>query len=124
MYFHCLPHDHHQTVYVPQPSIIMSNTNDTKSFFNDPSDIEMDDFPLLKQPLRIKQSLQSIQSAFQHDHSPIKALPVVPQLPLTTTPSLPIYLSTLSSLNVYNPNNHIIYEKTFLRWKREQDLSS
>src|SRR5882672_11131456 len=93
MNFHCLPHDHHQTVYVPQPSIIMSNPNDTKSFFNDPSDIEMEDFSLLKQPLCIKQSLWSIQSAFQHNHSPIKALPVVPQLPLYNnpiTPNIPI----------------------------------
>src|SRR5882672_9784052 len=71
----------------------MLNPNDTKFFFYDPSDIEMDDFPLLKHLLRIKQSLQSIQSAFQSNHSPIKALPVVPQLPLydnPITPNIPI----------------------------------
>ena len=71
----------------------MLNPNDTKSFLYDPSDIEMDDFPLLKQPLCFNQSLQSIQSAFQSDHSPIKALPVFPQLPLydnPITPNIPI----------------------------------
>jgi len=71
----------------------MPSPNDNKSFFDDPSDIEMDDFPLPKWPLHIKQSLWSIQSAFQHDHSPIKALPGVPQLTLNDnpiTPNIPI----------------------------------
>ena len=71
----------------------MQNPNNIKSFFKDPSDIEMDYLSLPKWPLQIKKSLQSIRSTFQHNHSPIKALPVVPQLTLydnPITPNIPI----------------------------------
>src|SRR5882672_7819438 len=90
---HLSPQDHNQTVYVPQPSIIIKNPNDIKSFFEDPSDIEMDDFSLPKWPLQIKQSIWSIPSAFQHYHTPIKELPGIPLLIINDnpiTPNIPI----------------------------------
>ena len=71
----------------------MQNPNDIKSFFEDPSDIEMDDFSLPKRPLQIKKSLWSIQSAFQCDHTPVKKLPGIPLLTLNDnpiTPNIPI----------------------------------
>jgi len=112
--FSSFTHNHHQAVYVPQPLIIMQNPNDIKSFFKEPSDIEMDDFSLPKWPLQIKKSLQSIWSAFQHDHTPVKALPGVPLSTLNDNPSLPIFLSTLSSLHIYDQAT-ISFRKRYFR---------
>src|SRR5882672_2278018 len=71
----------------------MQNPNSIKSFFEDPSDIEMEDFSLPKWPLQIKQSIRSILSAFQRDHIPVMALPGIPLLTLNDnpiTPNIPI----------------------------------
>src|SRR5882672_4904746 len=54
-------------IIISQPSIIMPSPYSNTSFFDDPSDIEMEDLSLPKQPLRIKKSLQSIRSTFQRD---------------------------------------------------------
>jgi len=43
MDFHLSPYDHHQTAFIAQPSINMSNPDDLRSVFEDPSDIEMED---------------------------------------------------------------------------------
>src|SRR5882672_3106255 len=54
-------------IIISQPSITMPSPYSNTSFFDDPSDIEMEDLSLPKQPLRIKKSLQSIRSTFQRD---------------------------------------------------------
>jgi len=43
MDFHHLPYNHHQTAFITQPSINMSNPDDLKSIFEEPSDIKMED---------------------------------------------------------------------------------
>jgi len=59
----CLsPYDHHQTAFIAQPSINMSNPDDLKSVFNDPSGIEIEDLSKPKCALKLKQSLQSLRS--------------------------------------------------------------
>src|SRR5882672_11065074 len=71
----------------------MLSPYNNKSFFEDPSDIEMEDLSLLKWPLQIKKSIQSIRSAFQHKHTPVKELPGIPLLTLNnnlTIPNIPI----------------------------------
>ena len=63
------------------------------SFFEDNSDIEMDDLSLPKQPLWIKKSLWLIQSTFQRNCAPVKELPGIPLLTLNdnlTIPNIPI----------------------------------
>src|SRR5882672_8735191 len=57
---HLYPNDHHRTAHVLQHSSTMLSPYSNKSFFDDPSDIEMEDLSLPKQPLCIKKSLQSI----------------------------------------------------------------
>src|SRR5882672_457256 len=81
------------TIIISQPSIIMPSPYSNTSFFNDPSDIEMEDLSLPKQPLCIKKSLWSIRSTFLRDHTPVKELPGIPQLALydnPITPTIPI----------------------------------
>jgi len=42
----CLsPYNHHQTAFITQPLINMSNPDDLKSIFEDPADIEIEDSP-------------------------------------------------------------------------------
>src|SRR5882724_7167038 len=70
----------------------MSNPDDLKSVFKDPSDIEMEDLSKPTCTFQLKQSLQSlkpIQSTIQCKQCPIMALPVVPQL----TPMAPTVVS-------------------------------
>jgi len=43
MDFHLSPYNHHQTAFIAQPSINMSNPDDLRSIFEDASDIEMED---------------------------------------------------------------------------------
>jgi len=62
MDFHLSPYDHHFTAFIAQPSINMSNPDDLKSIFKDPSDIEMEDLPKPKHTLQLKQSFQSLKS--------------------------------------------------------------
>src|SRR5882672_12887700 len=90
---HLYPNDHHCTAHVSQHSITMPSPYTNKSFFDDPSDIEMDDLSLPKQPLCIKKSLWSIQSTFQCECTPVSELPGIPQLALYNnpiTPTIPI----------------------------------
>src|SRR5467141_2117773 len=90
---HLYPYDHHHTAHVSQHSITMPSPYSYKSFFEDPSDIEMEDLSLPKQPLCIKKSLQSIRSTFLCNHTPVKELPGIPQLALydnPITPTIPI----------------------------------
>src|SRR5467141_3887843 len=81
--------DHHHTAHVSQHSITMPSPYSYKSFFKDPSDIEMEDFSLPKQPLHIKKSLWSIRSTFLRDRTPVKELPGIPQLALYNNPITP-----------------------------------
>src|SRR5882672_7625225 len=90
---HLYTNDHHHTAYISQPSIIMPSPYSNMSFFEDPSDIEMEDLSLPKQRLCIKKSLRSIQSTFLRDRTPVKELPGIPQLALydnPITPTIPI----------------------------------
>jgi len=48
---HLYTNDHHCTAYISQHSIIMPSPYSNTSFFEDPSDIEMDDLSLPKQAL-------------------------------------------------------------------------
>src|SRR5882672_7272118 len=66
-YSHHYPNDHHHTAHISQHLITMPSPYTNKSFFKDPSDIEMDDFSLLKQPLQIKKSIWLSRSTFQCD---------------------------------------------------------
>src|SRR5882672_7612512 len=54
------PNHHHRTAYISSHSIIMLSPYSKMSFFEDPSDIEMDDLSLPKWPIQIKKSLRSI----------------------------------------------------------------
>ena len=62
MDFHLSPYDYHWTAFITQPSINMSNPDDLKSIFEDPSDIEMEDLPKPKCTHQLKQSFQSLKS--------------------------------------------------------------
>src|SRR5467141_169886 len=90
---HLYTNNHHCTAYISQHSIIMPSPYSNMSFFEDPSDIEMDDLSLPKQPIQIKKSLRSIRSAFKHDCTPVKEIPGIPLLTLydnPITPNIPI----------------------------------
>jgi len=92
MDFHLSPYNHHWTAFITQPSINMSNPDDLKSIFEDPSDIEMEDLSKPKHTLQLKQSLWSLKSTqltIWQEECPIMALPVVPQL----TPMAPTVVS-------------------------------
>ena len=69
----------------------MSHPDTDKSFFDDPSNIEMEDLPTHPQhTLWITSSLHSLKSmrlTFQLGQCPIKAIPVVPQLTHNDIPS-------------------------------------
>jgi len=60
--FHSFTYDHHQTAFFAQPSINMSNPDDLRSIFEDPLDLEMEDLAKPNHILKLKQSLQSLQS--------------------------------------------------------------
>src|SRR5882672_7298939 len=80
-------------IIISQPSITMPSPYSNTSFFDDPSDIEMEYLSLPKQPLCIKKSLWSIRSTFLHNRTPVKELPGIPQLALydiPITPTIPI----------------------------------
>jgi len=98
----CLsPYDHHQTAFITQPSINMSNQDDLKSIFKDSSDIEMEDLSKPKCALKLKQSLQSLKPTWltnQHKQCPIMALPVVPQL--TPMVSTVVFQPTLNDIAI------------------------
>src|SRR5882672_8351596 len=84
---------HHHTAHVSQHSITMPSPYSYKSFFKDPSDIEMDDLSLPKQPIQIKKSLRSIRSTFKNNCASVKEIPAIPQLALydkPITPNIPI----------------------------------
>ena len=120
---HLSPHDHHQKVYVSQHLITMLSPYTNKSFFKDPSDIEMDDLSLPKQPLRIKKSIWSIWSTFQRDRTPVKELPGIPQLALYDNPITPnIPIDPLFPPHLWP--NCTIWAKSLQRWVWEQDLSA
>src|SRR5882672_7568889 len=85
------PYHHHRTAYISSHSIIMLSPYSEMSFFEDPSDIEMDDLSLLKRPIQIKKSLRSIRSAFKHDRTPVKEIPAIPQLALYDNSITPKY---------------------------------
>src|SRR5882672_3193264 len=90
---HLYTNDHHHTAYISQPPIIMPSPYSNMSFFDDPSDIEMEYLSLPKQPLQIKKSLWLIRSTFQCDCAPVKELPGIPLLTLNdnlTIPNIPI----------------------------------
>ena len=57
MDFHLSPFNHHQTVFIAQSLINMSNPDDLKSIFEDPSDIEMDNLSKPNHTLNLKQFL-------------------------------------------------------------------
>jgi len=62
------------------------------SFFEDPSDIEMDDLSS-KTAHSDQEILRSIRSIFKHDRAPVKEIPAIPQLALydnPITPNIPI----------------------------------
>jgi len=53
----CLsPYDHHQTAFITQPLINMSNPDNLRSIFEDPLDLEMEDLAKPKYILKLKQS--------------------------------------------------------------------
>src|SRR5467141_1577217 len=85
--------DHHHTAHVAQHSITMPSPYSYRSFFKDPSDIEMGDLSLPKWPIQIKKSLRSIRSTFKHNRTPVNEIPGIPQLALydnPITPNIPI----------------------------------
>jgi len=55
MDFHLSPYDHHQTAFIAQPSVNMSNPEDLKWIFKDPSDIEMEGWAKPKCTLQFQQ---------------------------------------------------------------------
>src|SRR5882724_2860282 len=79
-----------------QPSaialIIMSNPDALRSVFEDPTDLEMDDFTKPNPILRLKQLIHSLQST-RRQQCPIMALPNDPQ----PTPTVPTVVSKLSA---------------------------
>src|SRR5882724_7621115 len=84
MDFHLSPYNHHQTAFITQPLINMSNPDDLRSVFKDPSDLEMEDLAKPKCTLKLSQSFQSLKS-IQCEQCPIRALPIEPQ----PTPMIP-----------------------------------
>ena len=69
MNFHLSPYNHHQTEFITQPLISMSNPDDLNSIFKDPSDIKMEDLSKPKQTLQLKQSLCMITQVNSINHS-------------------------------------------------------
>src|SRR5882724_8344755 len=76
----------------------MSDPDALRSVFEDPSDLEMDDLAKPKPILRLKQSIQSLQST-QHEQCPIMALPIDPQ-PTPTVPTVDSELTAPTSNNI------------------------
>src|SRR5882724_3470196 len=77
----------------------MSNPDDHRSVFKDPSDIEMEDLPKPNHTLKLQKSLQSlnsIQLTIQCKQCHIMAVPVVPQL----TPMAPTVVSKPTSNDI------------------------
>src|SRR5882724_11970276 len=72
----------------------MSDPDALRSVFKDPSDLEMDNLAKPNPILRMKRSIQSIQSlqATHRQQCPIMTLPIDPQ----PTPMVPIVVSKLS----------------------------
>ena len=72
---------HYTTTSPTQPLINMSNPDDLKSVFEDPSNIEMEDLPKPKCTLQLKQSFQSLKSTWTilQQQSSIMAPTVVSQ---------------------------------------------
>src|SRR5882724_4339430 len=99
MDFHLSLYDYHQTAFIAQPSINMSNPDDLKSIFEDSSDIEMEDISKPNCTFKLSQSLQSlksIQSTNQCEQCPIMEWPVVPQI----TPMAPTVVSQPTSNDI------------------------
>src|SRR5882724_4179623 len=73
----------------------MSNPDALRSIFKDHSDLEMDNLSKPNPILKLKWSIQSIQSlqATRHQQCPIMALPIDPQ----HTPMVPTVVSELSA---------------------------
>ena len=69
----------------------MSNPDDLRSVFEDPSDLEMDDLTKPKCTLKLSQSFQSLKS-IQCNQCPIMTLPIEPQ----PTPMVPTVVSELT----------------------------
>src|SRR5882724_866637 len=90
---HHSPYHHHQTAFITQPSINMSN--DLRSVFKDPSDLKMEDLTKPKCTLKLSQSFQSLKS-IQHEQCPIMALPIEPQ----PTPMIPTVVSQPTSNDI------------------------
>src|SRR5882724_10638650 len=114
----------------------MSNPDALRSIFEDPSDLEMDNLTKPNPILRLKQSIQSLRST-RHKQCPIMALPIDLSLLLRyplcfpsflhlhpiILPSLPLFQLTHYSLHVYDPKDHITWERTSQKSGREHALS-
>ena len=88
MDFQLSPYNHHWTAFITQPLIKMSNLDDLKSIFEDPSDIEMKDLAKPKHTFKLSQSFWSLKSTWCKQ-CPIMALPIDPQ----PTPMVPTVVS-------------------------------
>jgi len=93
---------------------MLSHYSET-SFFEDPSDIEMDDLSLRNGPFRSRNPLGLFDPLSNTIALLSRKFLVFHSWHSTTIPLLLIFLSTLSSLHVYDPSNRIIWEKTFQR---------
>ena len=89
MDFPLSPYDDHWTAFITQPLINMSNPDDLRSVFKDPSDIEIHQAQMYPQVVTVLLSTQCKQD-------PIMALPIDPQL----TPMVPTV--------VYQPTSNYI----------------
>ena len=111
----------------------MSNPDDLKSVFEGSSDIEMEDLSKPNHILKLKQSFQSLKST-QHMQCPIMALHIDPE----PTPTVPTVVSQPTSsdisiapiiptdpyfLHIYDPRDHIIWERTSWKLGGEHALS-
>src|SRR5882724_10416242 len=92
MDFHLTTYDHHPQPLFHSHQSSMSNPEDLRSIFEDPSDLEMDDLTKPKHILRLKQSFQSLQST-RCEQCPIMALPIDPW----PTPMVPTVVSELTA---------------------------
>src|SRR5882724_13553531 len=103
----------------------MSDPDALRSVFEDPSDLEMDDLAKPKCILKLKQSIQSLQST-QHEQCPIMTLPIDPH-PTPTVPTVVSELTAPASNDIaispmiptdplfpphLQPQNHITWERT------------
>src|SRR5882724_3705806 len=68
--FPSFTYDHHQTAFIAQPLINMSNPDDLKSLFEDPSDIEMEDLSKPKCTLKLTQSSSLLNQPFNASSAP------------------------------------------------------